>query len=54
MYKQRMRDKTVDFITRQNSRFSKRDNTADFQDGQNSRFSKRNKISAVTANTHGT
>ena len=46
------RDKTADFETRQNSRFSKRDKTADFQNetkqpifktGQNSRFSKRNK-----------
>ena len=47
----------------QNSRFSKRDETADFQNGtkqpifktgQNNRFSKRNKMSAVTANMHGT
>ena len=58
-----MRDKTSDFKTRQNSRFSKRDKTADFQNGtkqpifktgQNSRFSKRNKMSAVTADMHGT
>ena len=28
---ERMRDKTADFKTRQNSRFSKRDKTADFQ-----------------------
>ena len=28
-----MRDKTADFKTRQNSRFSKRDKTADFQNG---------------------
>ena len=41
----------------------KRDKTADFQNdtkqpifktGQNSRFSKRNKMSAVTADMHGT
>ena len=47
-----MRDKTADFKTRQNSRFSKRDKTADFQNEtkqpifktrQNSRFSKRDK-----------
>ena len=58
-----MRDKTADFKTRQNSRFSKRDKTADFQNGtkqpifktgQNSRFSKRDKMSAVTTNMHGT
>ena len=49
-----MRDKTADFRTKQNSRFSKRDKTADFQNRQNSRFSKQNKMSAVTANMHGT
>ena len=32
----------------------KRDKTADFQNGTNSRFSKRNKMSAATANIHGT
>ena len=29
------RDKTADFKTRQNSRFSKRDKTVDFQNGTN-------------------
>ena len=31
-----------------------RDKTASFQNGKNSRFLKRNKMSAVTANMHGT
>ena len=49
-----MRVKTADFKTKQNSRLSKRDKTVDFENGTNSRFSKRNKMSAVTANIHGT
>ena len=56
--KLRIWNKTADFETRQNSRFSKRDKTADFQNGtkqpifeteQNSRFSKRNKTAVSQA-----
>ena len=44
-YPQGMRDKTADFKTRQ---------TADFQNGTKQPIFKTNKMSAVTANMHGT
>ena len=49
-----MRDKTADFKTRQNSRFSKRDKTADFRNGTKQPIFRTEQNECCKANIHGT
>ena len=49
-----MRDKTGDFKTRQNRRFSKRDLTADFQNGTKQPIFKTEQNECLFANMHVT